>query len=110
MKILEYDPYLSPYEDDLILRMNNYKRKLCELVGKGKLCDFANGHEYFGFHKENGGWYYREWAPAADEVYLTGDMVSWHWLDLRLTRLENGIFEIFLEGENALWDGCHVKT
>jgi len=110
LKILEYDPYLSPYEDDLLLRMNNYKCKLCELVGKGKLCDFANGHEYFGFHKENGGWYYREWAPAADEVYLTGDMVDWHWLDLRLTRLENGIFEIFLEGENALWDGCHVKT
>ena len=110
-KIFKRDPALLPYENDIIQRMKNYHRKKTELVGEnGSLCDFANGHEYFGFHKTENGWFYREWAPAAEEVYLTGDMVDWRWLDLRLTPIGNGVFEIFLEGKDALWDGCLVKT
>ncbi len=110
-KIFEYDPQLLPYETDINQRMKNYANKKRELVGsKGKLCDFANGHEYFGFHKTDKGWYYREWAPAAEEVYLTGDMVDWRWYDLRLNPIGNGVFEIFLDGIDALWDGCRVKA
>ena len=110
-KILEIDQYLAPYEKDIQLRMDNYTRKREELVGKnGSLSDFSNGHEYFGFHKTEDGWYYREWAPAAEEVYLTGDMVDWRWLDLKLTPIGNGVFEIFLKGQNALYHGCRVKT
>ena len=72
-KILEYDPYLQPYAADIRLRMDNYAKKRFELVGRdGKLSDFANGHIFFGFHKTKEGWWYREWAPAAEEVYLRG--------------------------------------
>lgn len=110
-KIFERDPGLLPFENDINQRMLNYKKKKAELVGKtGKLCDFANGHEYFGFHRTENGWVYREWAPAADEVYLTGDMVDWRWLDLKLDKKDNGVFEIYLDGKDALWDGCHVKA
>ncbi len=110
-KIFEHDPHLLPFECDIEQRMKNYENKRRELVGEGgALSDFANGHEFFGFHKTKGGWYYREWAPAAEEVYLTGDMVDWRWLDLRLTPLGNGVFEIFIEGEDTLYDGCRVKT
>ena len=109
--ILEYDPYLQPYTSDIRLRMDNYAKKRYELVGRhGKLSDFANGHLYFGFHKTRDGWWYREWAPAADEVYLTGDMVDWKWLELKLTPVCNGVFEIFLPGADFLYNGCHVKT
>ena len=110
-KIFEYDPSLLPYAADIDQRMKNYARKKKELVGvDGCLRDFANGHEYFGFHKTKNGWVYREWAPAAEEVYLTGDMVEWRWLDLKLTPIGNGVFEIYLKGKNALWNGCRVKT
>ena len=110
-KIFEYDPQLLPYKKDIDLRMKRYRQKKEELVGKsGSLRDFANGYQYFGFHRTESGWVYREWAPAAEEVYLTGDMVDWHWLDLRLTPIGNGVFEIYLSGENALWNGCRVKT
>ena len=110
-KIFEYDPYLLPYKRDIEQRMANYVNKRRELLGDGgSLSEFANGHEFFGFHKTKKGWYYREWAPAADEVYLTGDMVDWRWLDLKLTPLGNGVFEIFLPGTDALYNGCHVKT
>ena len=110
-KIFEYDPQLLPYRKDIEQRMKNYERKRRELVGEnGSLCDFANGHHYFGFHRTADGWVYREWAPAAEEVYLTGVRVEWRWLDLKLTRVENGVFEIFLPGHDALYDGCRVKT
>ena len=110
-KIFEHDPALLPYKKDIELRMFNYARKKKELVGEnGSLCDFANGHEYFGFHKVRGCWVYREWAPAAEEVYLTGDMVDWRWLDLKLTPIGNGVFEIYLPKSIQLYNGCRVKT
>ena len=110
-KIFEHDPLLLQFEKDIELRMENYAKKKLSLVGKeGSLSDFANGHDYFGFHKTDDGWVYREWAPAADEVYLTGDFVDWRWLDLRMTPLGNGVFEIFVKGRETLYNGCHVSA
>ncbi|MBE6634316.1 MAG: 1,4-alpha-glucan-branching enzyme [Ruminococcaceae bacterium] len=110
-RILECDPYLAPYEKDIALRMMNYRRKRTELLRDAKsLKDFANGHAYFGFHRTEDGWVYREWAPAADAVYLMGDMNSWNPTELRAERLENGVFELRLAGRNALYHGCRVKT
>ncbi len=93
-KIIKIDPYLAPYKDDLLLRMNNFKNKKSELCGEKSLNDFANGHNFFGFHKTNDGWVYREWAPAADRMFLTGDFNGWDIYKTPMTRLENGIFEV----------------
>ena len=110
-KIFEYDQHLLPFESDIELRMENYEKKLRSLVGEnGSLRDFANGHEYFGFHKTEDGWVYREWAPAADELWLTGDMVGWRWFDLPMQPVGNGVFEIKMQGESFLYNGCHVQT
>ena len=110
-KIFERDPGLLPYEQDILLRMENYRKKREELTASaGSLCDFANGHEYFGFHKTEDGWVFREWAPAAEEVFLTGDMVDWNPTALRMEPLENGVFELFLPDRGALWNGCRVKV
>ncbi len=110
-KIFEHDKYLLPFERDIEQRMKNLENKLCELLREGEtLSSFANGHEYFGFHRTEGGWVYREWAPGADEMYLTGDMVGWSETELKMTRIEDGVYEIYLEGENALWNGCHVQA
>ncbi|MBQ7160121.1 MAG: 1,4-alpha-glucan-branching enzyme, partial [Clostridia bacterium] len=107
-KMFKDDPLLNYYRGDIELRMNNYFSKRRELCGEdGKLSDLANGHLYFGFHRTEEGWVYREWAPAAEEVYLTGDMVGWRWLDLRLDSIGGGVFEIKLPGD-MLWDGCKV--
>ena len=77
-RILEYDSLLKPYEGDIELRMKNYAAKKSELLSRcPSLSDFANAHEYFGFHRSSGGWYYREWAPAADSMFLMGDMNAW---------------------------------
>ena len=73
-RILEIDPYLVPFENDINLRTELFLSKRKELLGNGKkIKNFANAHKYFGFHRTRTGWVYREWAPAADEMYLTGD-------------------------------------
>ena len=110
-KILKNDPSLQPFERDIALRMDNFHKKKSELLTDcATLADFANGHRYFGFHQENGGWYYREWAPAAEKVYLTGDFCNWDRYAHPMEKKENGVFELFLPGENALPDGSLVMA
>lgn len=110
-KILEKDPYLNPYATDISLRMRNLENKTKELLTHDKtLLDFANAHHYYGFHKTKNGWIYREWAPGADSVYIMGDMNGWRLTSLPLKKLDNGAFEIELQGESTLYHGCKVKT
>ncbi len=108
-KILKIDPWLRPYEKDFDLRSENYRQKMQQLCPDGQtLADFANGHLFFGFHQTQQGWYYREWAPGAESVYLTGDFNGWDRHSHPLTKKENGIFELFLPGKQALPDGSRV--
>ncbi len=75
---LEDDPFLDPYSDVLLRRQKRAletERRLT--VGGMSLCDFASGHEYFGLHRHAGGWTFREWAPAADAVFLVGPFSDW---------------------------------
>ncbi len=110
-RIFEYNPQLKPFSGDIELRMHLYRQTKERLLqGKNTWKDFANGHHYFGFHHEDGGWVYREWAPHANQLYLTGEFNDWRWLDYPMARLENGVWELKLDGDNALWDGCKVKT
>ena len=110
-KIFDIDPQLKQYETDLNQRMENYKKKKKELLAPGqKLIDFANGHMFFGFHRTNDGWYYREWAPAAEAVYLTGDFNNWNRSSHPLEKKENGVWEIFISGKDTLNNGQKVMT
>ena len=110
-KILEIDPYLKSFENDINLRMDNYKRKRYELLGdKGNIVEFANGHNYFGFHRTKTGWVYREWAPAADAMFLTGDFNEWDTTACPMRRLENGVFEVHIKGAKALLPGQKVQA
>ena len=62
-EILDIDPYLSDYENDINLRMDRLEEQKKNFLAGGKsLKEFANAHNYYGFHKVDGGWIYREWA------------------------------------------------
>ena len=110
-KILRIDPILAHFESDINLRMDNFRRKKKELLPKGvKLADFANGYQYFGFHKTQDGWVYREWAPAAEAMFLTGDFNGWDAYACPMQKLENGVFEVHLDGADALAEGQKVQA
>ncbi len=111
LKILEIDPYLVPFKDGLEKRMDSYYAKRKELLGKdGNILDFANGYNYFGIRKTETGWVYREWAPGADEMFFVGDFNNWNIFDHPMKRIDNGVFEVYLEGHDALKVGQHVQA
>ena len=110
-KILEYNPQLMPFYGDIELRMNLYRQTKERILRPGqKLESFATAHDYYGIHRVPGGWIYREWAPNAYQLYLTGDFNGWNPTSHPLRKLEGGNWELFLSGANALWEGCKVKT
>jgi 1,4-alpha-glucan branching enzyme len=41
------------------------------------LAAFASGHEFFGLHRNAGGWTFREWAPASEAIFLVGPFSQW---------------------------------
>jgi len=108
-RLLTVDPLLKPYEKDLQLRMENYRERKKAILNEGQtLLDFANGHLYFGVHRTDNGWVYREWAPGAEAMYLTGDFNGWNRTACPMTKGENGVFEVFLPGKDALRHGQKV--
>ena len=110
-RVLDLNPQLKPFLGDIHLRMSNYHGTKGRLLWNQKsLKDFANAHEYFGIHHVDGGWVYREWAPGAEKMYFTGDFNSWNIYALPMNSLKNGVFEVYLEGEDALKVGQRVQA
>ena len=110
-KLLELNPQLVPFAGDIDLRMFLYRATKGRILGKDQtLNDFANAHNYYGFHRTEDGWVYREWAPSAYQLYLEGEFNDWNKTSHPLKRVGDGNWEILLEGEDALWEGCKVKT
>lgn len=109
LRITEIDPTLIPFQKDLELRMDNYRRTKAALLSNGQtLANFANGYKFFGFHRTGEGWYYREWAPGAEAMYLTGDFNGWDRHSCPMEKKDGGVFEVFLPGRDALKDGQRV--
>ena len=110
-RLLELNPQLQGFAGDIDLRMFLYRATKNRLLNDGQtLNDFANAHNYYGFHRTATGWVYREWAPSAYQLYLTGEFNNWDQTSHPLSRTEDGNWEIELDGEDALWEGCKVKT
>ncbi|MDR0413683.1 MAG: alpha amylase C-terminal domain-containing protein [Dysgonamonadaceae bacterium] len=111
LELIRNDPWLEPYRPAIEDRYAGFLQKEKELTqnGERRLSDFASGHHYFGLHPADSGWTFREWAPHATGIYLTGDFNQWREQpEYRLRRLEHGIWEILLPPE-ALRHGDRYK-
>lgn len=64
-RILELNPQLAPYSGDIDLRMFLYRTTKARILGEGQtLNDFANAHNFFGFHRVDGGGYTGSGPPV----------------------------------------------
>ncbi len=109
-EIIRIDPWLEPFSGEIDLRMNRFLEKRRQLVqDAASLGDFANGHLYFGIHRTENGWAVREWLPGADAAYLTGDFNGWSHDSHPMTKKDNGVWEILLDGRDALKHGQFLK-
>jgi 1,4-alpha-glucan branching enzyme len=112
MPLVDLDPWLVPSEKDIYLRYKRFVDKLSEIeVKKGGLLKFADAYNYFGinYNKHKKCWTYREWAPGAHALFLTGEFNDWDKYAHPLTRIEGGIWEISLDNED-LKHGDKVKV
>lgn len=110
LQILKNDPWLEPFRAAIEGRHEDALRKEKELTGgENRLSDFANGHHFFGLHRDENGWKFREWAPNATKIYLIGTFNDWQEReDYGLKRLENGVWELALP-EKAIKHGDIYK-
>jgi 1,4-alpha-glucan branching enzyme len=94
--IVQRDPYLSAYSERILHRIELIRRKALEL-SSGSLLDFANGYQYFGLHRSENGWIFREWAPNATGLWLTGTFNEWRIEEkFRFSPSENGQWKLEL--------------
>lgn len=100
LQLITDDPWLAPYESDLNTRLDFYEEKLNSIHSNFKsLSVYANRHQFLGFNynAKLGGWFYREWAPEAQQLSLIGDFNNWDASSHKLLKKEEGIWEIFIE-------------
>ena len=111
-KIMKIDPWLQNYASDIRLRMDRHAEVRRALLGDhADLTSFANGYMYYGIHRTETGWVYREWAPSADEMHLIGDFNEWNRESHPMRRVDaGGTWEILLDGADALKHGQRVKV
>ena len=109
---LRDDPWLTPYLADLDRRRDKTTALLQRLTENGRfsLETFSLGHEYYGLHRTSTGWVFREWAPNATALFLTGDFCGWQQRpELSLKRLNaHGDWELHLPPE-TLAHGQHYR-
>lgn len=109
LNILDYDPYLEPFKEDLSLRLFEFARTKKRLLGTdGSLVDFANGYKYFGFQQESKHWTFREWAPNAKRAWLVGDFNNWE-NNFELKQAYGGTWEISIPGMLPVGSKVKVK-
>ncbi len=98
LSIVTRDPWLEPVEGAINRRHARYLRKISEIrAASGSLCDYANGYRYFGWQWDDtlDGWWFREWLPGAEDVYIFGDFNQWQRTEIRLHRDIHGVWNAF---------------
>ena len=101
------DAWLEPHNQQII-DLNNYITHKSDQILSGKgIEDFSLGHLFFGLHKTDTGWIFREWAPNATKITLLTERGDWQE-DEQLTRHDNGVWEIKLPA-SALKQGDKYK-
>ena len=111
LNLIKSDPWLEPYAAAITGRHKYAMDKEAELTNGGKqtLSDFASGYLYFGLHRTDKGWTFREWAPNATHIYMVGTFNNWEEKEeYSLKRLQNGNWEINLPA-NAMQHGDLYK-
>lgn len=108
-KLLEQDGYLKLHEREIRRRnteLRNWINKLNQL--EGGLDEFTQGYKYYGLHiASDNSLVAREWAPGAQQLYLTGDFNNWQWEATPYKKLPYGKWELTLPANP---DGsCPIK-
>jgi 1,4-alpha-glucan branching enzyme len=100
--LVQDEPWLADFETQIQERQDRFEKALHEIQNhSGSITEFAGMHKYYGIHFESwrNGWVYREWAPAANQLYFIGDFNNWNLASHPMRKNARGDWEIFLPFE-----------
>ena len=98
LKLVEEDKLLKPFAGIIEKRHQQVLAMEREFTYRTtRLSDKCNSYLYYGLHRTNEGWVFREWAPNATAIYLLGEFNDWRkHPDYALTKVGDGNWEIKL--------------
>lgn len=114
--LVRQEPWLAQYEPQIQRRFNRYGEAIREIEDfSGNIIEYASVHTYYGIHFETWrkGWVYREWAPAAKQLYFLGEFNDWNRSSHPMKKSPRGDWEIFLPFEqykDTFIHGSKVKV
>jgi 1,4-alpha-glucan branching enzyme len=85
--LIQRDTLLKPYRaiiERRISHLNDIRRQL--VLEFSSLSYAASGHLFYGLHRVDQEWIFREWAPNATAIWLVSDRTGWleiHGWDLK---------------------------
>jgi 1,4-alpha-glucan branching enzyme len=116
LPLLQDENWLEPFAAVIQKRYERFQSAIKTINDfSGNILEFARTHEYYGIHfdKFRNGWVYREWAPAAQQLFLMGDFNWWDRNSHPLKRNHRGDWEIFFPFDsykNTFTHGSKVKV
>ncbi|MDR7131074.1 1,4-alpha-glucan branching enzyme [Algoriphagus sp. 4150] len=100
--LVRQEPWLAQYEPQIRRRFDRFQEAIREIDDFcGNILEYASIHNYYGIHFEpwRNGWVYREWAPAAKQLYFCGEFNDWDRNSHPMKRTSRGDWEIFFPFE-----------
>lgn len=100
--LVQDEPWLAEFESQVQARQDRFEKALHEIENySGSITEYAGMHQYYGVHFEawRNGWVYREWAPAANQLYFIGEFNGWNLSSHPMRKNPRGDWEIFLPYE-----------
>ncbi|XP_046873763.1 1,4-alpha-glucan-branching enzyme-like isoform X2 [Hypomesus transpacificus] len=96
--LLQMDPYLKPYENDFKRRYELFEQRLVLLEeAEGGFDQFTRSYWTFGVQRQpDNSLFFKEWAPAAEALFLTGDFNGWNNFSHPYIKKDFGKWELIL--------------
>jgi len=103
------DGSLRDHEREIRRRYGNFEdflKRMDEV--EGGIDNMSKGYDYYGAHVEpDNTFVMRQWAPAAQAMWLFGDFNNWNQYEMPFQRMEFGRWELRIPSDH---DGsCRVK-
>ena len=108
------DAYLAYYQQHIDRRRRQYLAARKRLTGGGirSLSASIDQHNFYGLHRlKNRSWIFREWAPAAQKIFLVGDFSNFQeqaCFELKKLKTPAGSWSLRLP-EHTLKHGMHYQ-
>ncbi|XP_072547869.1 1,4-alpha-glucan-branching enzyme [Salminus brasiliensis] len=96
--LLQLDPYLKPFEKDFNRRYGLFQKQLSLLEeAEGGFDQFTRSYWSFGAHRQpDNSLVFKEWAPAAEALFLTGEFNGWDKFSHPYKKKEFGKWELHI--------------